>query len=70
MLNVYLYFLDRIEEPERYTASEKFIAIASFMKMNFEVMYRELPILYKEAIVKELNNKYHMISNKKAHNLF
>jgi hypothetical protein len=38
--------------------------------MNFEVMYRELPILYKEAIVKELNNKYHMISNKKAHNLF
>ncbi|MCK9576025.1 MAG: hypothetical protein WC979_01210 [Candidatus Pacearchaeota archaeon] len=70
MVEVYLYFLDRISNAERYTTVEKFIAIVNFMKMNFETMYRELPIIHKEAILKELNKKYHIISNKKAHNLF
>jgi len=70
MINVYLYFLDRIEKPTRYTSVEKFIAIVLFMKMNFETMYRELPIIYKEEILKELNKKYHMLSNKRSHKLF
>lgn len=70
MINVYLYFLDRVKESDRYTAVEKFVAITSFMKMNIESMYRELPILHKEAILKELNRKYHIITNKKSHNLF
>lgn len=70
MVKIYLYFLKRINNHERYTAIEKFIAIVSFMKMNFEIMYRELPIIHKEAILKEFNDKYHMISNKKAHKLF
>lgn len=70
MVNVYLYFLDRINNPESYTSVEKFIAIVSFMKMNFETMYRELPIIHKESILKELNNKYNVLANKKSHKLF
>lgn len=70
MLNVYLYFLDRIKETSRFTAVEKFISISLFMKMNFEAMYRELSIVHKEEILKELNRKYFTLSNKRAHKLF
>lgn len=71
LVHVYLYFIDRIEDPSRFSPVDKFIAIASFMKMNFEVMYRELPIVYKEEILKELNKKYNMISkDKRSHRLF
>lgn len=70
MVLVYLYFLDRISNPVRYTAVEKFIAIASFMKMNFETMYRELPIVYKEELLKEFNKKYQILTNKRSHKLF
>lgn len=71
LVYVYLYFIDRLENPHRYTAVEKYLAIVGFMKMNYETMYRELPIVYKEEILKELNKKYHVISkDKRSHKLF
>jgi len=70
VLKIFYYFLDRLEEPERYTAVEKFIEIASFMNINFKTLYNSLNTVFKEDILKELNRKYDIFKQKKIHRLF
>ena len=70
MLKIFLYFYDNITEKQRYTSVEKFLEIADFMNMNYEMMYKELPMLYKQNLISELDKKYKIFSKKKVHKLF
>ena len=51
MLKIFLYFYDNVKNPERYTTVEKFIEIANFMEMNFDILYKELPMVYKHNLI-------------------
>jgi hypothetical protein len=70
MVEVFLYFLDRIEEPEQYSFVERFNEIASFMEMDIKSLYNQMPVLYKQRIIAELDRKYNILKNKKIHKLF
>lgn len=70
MLKIFLYFYDNIRNSERYTAVEKFIEIANFMEMNFDILYKELPMVYKQNLIAELDKKYNIFDKRKVHKLF
>ena len=54
----------------RYTNVEKFLEIADFMNINYEVLYKELSMMYKQNLLAELDNQYHLFEKRKVHKLF
>lgn len=70
VLKIFNFFIERLDEPERYSYTEKFIEIANFMNINFKILYNSLSTSYKEQILKELNNKYNIFKKKNIHRLF
>lgn len=68
--NIYYYFDERLKTTEAITAIEKFINIAEFMSISYDVLYDELAPTYKEKILKELDHKYGIFKKKKIHRLF
>jgi hypothetical protein len=67
---IYYYFDDRIPQTEEVTAVEKFINIAEFMSISYEVLYQELAPVYKEKLLRELDNKYDIFTKRKIKRLF
>ena len=70
MLTVFLYFYDRIKDKDRYSNVEKFIEIADFMNMNYTVLYKELPLLYKQKIIFDIDSKLGILKTKNLKKLF
>jgi hypothetical protein len=68
--NIYYYFDDRLPANDDITAIEKFINIAEFMSIPYEVLYNELAPVYKEKLLRELDNKYQIFSKRKIKRLF
>ena len=52
------------------SAIEKFVNIAEFMSMSYDVLYEELAPTYKEKLLKELDLKYGIFKKKRIHRLF
>jgi hypothetical protein len=67
---IYYYFDERLPETEEVNAIEKFINIAEFMSISYEVLYQELGPVYKEKLLRELDKKYKVFSKKKIKRLF
>ena len=67
---IYYYFAERLSTSEAITSIEKFINIAEFMSISYEILYEELAPSYKEEILKELDKKYGIFKKKKIHRLF
>lgn len=67
---IYYYFDDRIPQTDEVTAVEKFINIAEFMSISYEVLYQELAPVYKEKLLRELDNKYDIFTKRKIKRLF
>jgi hypothetical protein len=70
MLKIFLYFNDNVDVKNRYTSVEKFLEIADFMNMNYETLYKELPMIYKQNLIAELDKKYKIFNKRKVHKLF
>ncbi len=67
---VYYYFDAGLKNTKDIPAIEKFIAVADFMNISYDSLYEELAPVYKEAILKELDNKYQIFNRKKIKRLF
>lgn len=67
---IYYFFDDRLASSEAISAIEKFINIAEFMSLSYEVLYEELAPVYKEKLLKELDSKYAIFKRKRIHRLF
>lgn len=67
---IYYYFDERLASSEAITAIEKFINIAEFMCISYDILYEELAPVYKEALLKELDHKYGIFQKKKIYRLF
>jgi hypothetical protein len=67
---IYYYFDERLPNTKDVPAVEKFIAIAEFMGVPYEALYEELGPVYKEAIIKELDNKYKIFKRRNIKRLF
>jgi hypothetical protein len=68
--NIYYYFDDRLPDNDDISAIEKFINIAEFMSIPYEVLYTELAPVYKEKLLRELDNKYQIFEKRKIKRLF
>ena len=53
-----------------FTGSEIFTTIADYFGMNYEILYNNIPAIYKEEIVKELDEKYGLLKKKGLKRLF
>ena len=67
---IYYYFDERLVKSEAMSAIEKFVNIAEFMSMSYDVLYEELAPTYKEKLLKELDLKYGIFKKKRIHRLF
>lgn len=55
---------------EDYTQAEIFAGVAEHLKINYEVMYENIPSMNREILVKELDDKYHILKRKGQNKLF
>lgn len=67
---IFYYFEEELNRTQDMKMMEKFIAVADFMEMTYEVLYREISIKHKEVILKEMDEAYGVFSKKKIHRLF
>jgi hypothetical protein len=67
---IFYHFEARLKSSELVSCIDKFICIADFMSIQYEVLYEELAPTYKEIILKELDAKYAIFKKRKIHRLF
>lgn len=67
---IYYYFEEKLNSDNQLTPIEKFIGIAEFMNIPYEMLYQEMPPTYKEYVLKELDKKYDIFSKRKIKRLF
>jgi hypothetical protein len=53
-----------------YTGSEIFIAIAEYFGINYEVLYENIPSIYREELVRELDDRYGVLKKRGVKRLF
>ena len=53
-----------------YTGSEIFITIAEYFGINYEVLYENIPSIYREELVRELDDKYGVLKKRGVTRLF
>jgi len=68
--SIFYYFEERLPNTADISTLDKFINIAEFMSIPYEVLYNELAPVYKEKLLRELDNKYHIFSKRKIKRLF
>jgi lysine/ornithine N-monooxygenase len=47
-----------------------FISIAEYFGINYETLYENIPSVYREELVRELDQKYSMLKKKRIRKLF
>jgi len=70
MLKMYYYFKDAIMKIKNFSVTEMFIGFAEFFQINYDQLYGEIRVLDKEALLKELNEKYSLKDKIKTKRLF
>lgn len=53
-----------------YTGSEIFTTIADYFAINYEVLYENIPSIYREELVRELDEKYGVLKKRGVKRLF
>ena len=70
MLKMYYYFKDAIIKVKEFSPMEMFIGFAEFFQINYDQLYGEIRVLDKEALLKELDEKYSLSKRIKTKRLF
>ncbi len=68
LLDIYYYFKEILIKKNLYSLSQIFIAIAEFFQINFNQLHKQIGVLDKELLLKEMtkhNNKFNVIKVKK-----
>lgn len=53
-----------------YTGSEIFASIADYFSINYEILYENIPSIYRAELVRELDEKYGVLKKKGVKRLF
>lgn len=67
---IYYYFDDNLKNTKELPAITKFVAVAEFMSIPYELLYEEMAPVYKEALLRELDAKYKIFSKRNIRRLF
>lgn len=66
---VYIVIRERFTNND-FTGSEIFTTIADYFSINYEVLYENIPSIYREELVRELDEKYGVLKKKGVKRLF
>ena len=66
---VFMAIRDQFAEGD-YSGSEIFTSIADYFGINYEVLYENIPSVYRAELVKELDEKYGVLKKKGVKRLF
>jgi hypothetical protein len=66
---VYIAIREKFTDND-YTGSEIFITIAEYFGINYEVLYENIPSIYREELVRELDDKYGVLKKRGVKRLF
>ena len=66
---IYVTLRSKFEGGE-YTGVEIFTNIADYFNLNYEVLYENIPAIYREELVKELDEKFQVLSRRGIKKLF
>ena len=67
---IFYYFEDELNKIREMRLMEKFIAVADFMEISYEVLYKEISIKHKETLLKEMDEEYGIFKKRNIHRLF
>jgi hypothetical protein len=67
---IFYYFEDELLKSRKMRTVEIFTLVADFMEISYEVLYKEISVKHKEAILKEMDAEYGIFKKKKMHRLF
>jgi hypothetical protein len=67
---MFYYFEEELSKTRDMKMMEKFITVADFMEMSYEVLYKEISVKHKEIILKEMDEEYGIFAKKSIHRLF
>ena len=66
---VFISIRERFNNKD-YTGSEIFTTIADYFGINYEALYENIPSIYREELVKELDEKYGVLKKRGVKRLF
>jgi len=62
LLDIFLHFYENIEDGDRYSEMDKFCEIADFFGINYDLLYKEIPITIKQKLIVDMDEKYQMLN--------
>lgn len=66
---IYLVIKEAFKNGE-LTEVEYFLAVADYFGMSYEILYENIPAIYRETIVRELDSKYSVLKKRGIKKLF
>jgi|LakMenEpi03Aug12_release.lakeMendotaPanAssembly.Ray.scaffolds.fasta_scaffold18054_3 hypothetical protein len=67
---IFYHFEDELNKRAEMRLMDKFIIVADFMEMSYEVLYKEISIKHKETLLKEMDDEYGIFKKRNIHRLF
>lgn len=69
-IKMYYYFKENLLSKKKYSNMQIFIAFAEFFEVNYDQLYKEVGVLDKEGLLRELTEKYGPKHKNKTKKLF
>ena len=70
LVQMFYYFKEKLAISCKFSNMEIFIGIAEFFQINYEQLYQSISVLDKEALLRELSEKYGLSDKIKCKKLF
>ena len=67
---LFYYFEEELTKTKDLRLMEKFILVADFMEMSYEVLYKEISVKHKELLLKDMDEEFGIFKKKNIHRLF
>ncbi len=64
ILEIVIYFLEKMEDGDKYSMCEKIVGIADIMRIDYLTLYNEMPSKIRYKIMSELNEQYNVVKTR------
>ena len=69
-VEIFFYYVERLQIAESYSAMEKFIGIAEFLSMDYKSLYKGIGIPFQSDLLRDIDKKFAYITKNKVNKLF
>lgn len=70
MIKMYYYFKDKLLKEKSYSSTQIFMGFAEFFQINYDQLYKEVGVMDKENMLKELHSHNGLKNKIKSKKLF